>query len=125
MSITSLYDKCFLNEQMLKTYNYHVVFSLAFYLYDPNFGAGNRKLDYSIFNDIDILIIEINSLPLDNQASSKRIINYLKDKRVKIIKTFYKERFKMCIEKMCKSNIESDLSTEITDFVENNFNNGF
>lgn len=147
-----LCDKFFLNKQMLKTYNYDVVFSLGFYLYDPNFGA-KRNLDYSIFNDIDILIIEINSLPLDNQASSKRIINYLKDKSVKIIKTFlikfpiypinlsgygdlkknylnwcgldninYKERFKMCIEKMRKSNIESDLSTEITDFVENNFN---
>lgn len=146
-----LCDKFFLTEKMLKTHNYIVVFSLGFYLYDPNFGS-KRKLDYSIFNNIDILIIEINSLPLDNQASSDRIINYLKDTNVKIIKTFlikfpiypinwsgygenkkdylnwdgldnidYKEKFKNCIKSMYKDNLKSDLSTKITDFVENNF----
>jgi len=34
----------------------------------------------------------------------------------------YKTRFKECIESMRKDNMKSNLSTKITDFVENNFN---
>ncbi len=143
----------FLNDQIKKKYNINVVFSLAFYMYDYNYSEYKGKLDYSIFNNIDILIIEINSLSLDNQASSEKIIDYCINKNIKIIKTFlikfpiyplnwsgfgenkkdylnwdgldnidYKEKFKNCIESMRKSNIKSDLSIELTDFVEKNFN---
>jgi len=143
----------FLNEQIKCKYNITVIFSLPSYEYDYNYPNYRGKLDYSIFDNLDILIIEINLLPLDNQASSERIINYLKTKNVKIVKTFlikfpiyplnwsgygenktdylnwlgldninYKENFKKCIESMRESNIKSDLSHEITDFVEKNFN---
>ena len=146
-------DKFFLNDQMQKKYNINVVFALAFYEYDCNYPGYIGELDYSIFNNIDILIIEINSLSLDNPASSEKIIDYCINKNIKIIKTFlikfpiyplnfsgygenkndylnwvgldnidYKEKFKNCIESMHKSNIESDLSIELTDFVEKNFN---
>lgn len=150
----NLCQEFFLNKSILKKYNIDVVFSLPFYEYDYNYKFKNKKkLNYSIFNNIDILIIEINWLPIDNQASSEKIINYLKNKNVKIIKTFlikfpiyplnwsgygenkkdylnwkgldninYKEKFKKCIESMRKSNIKSDLSLEITNFVEKNFN---
>lgn len=57
-------------------------------MYDHNFPSPKKKLNYSIFNNIDILIIENNSLPLDNQASSSGIINYCTKKNIKIIKTF-------------------------------------
>ena len=143
----------FLNDQIKKKYNINVVFSLNFYMYDYKYLYYKGKLDYSIFNNIDILIIEINSLSLDNEASSEKIIDYCINKNIKIIKTFlikfpiyplnwsgfgenkkdylnwdgldnidYKEKFKNCIESMRKSNIKSDLSIELTDFVEKNFN---
>ena len=146
-------NKFFCNDQIKKKYDIDIVFSLAFYQYDNNFPGHIGKLDYSIFDNIDILIIEINSLKYDNQASSERIIDYCTNKNIKIIKTFlikfpiyplnwsgygenkkdyiewagldnidYKEKFKNCVDSMRKSNIESDLSTELTDYVEKNFN---
>ena len=144
-------DTFFFNEEVKQKYNINIKFSLPFYEYDPSYPHYIGKLDYSILNDIDILIIEINSL--DNEASSEKIINYLQHKNVKIIKTFlikfpiypinwsgygenisdylnwcgldkidYKEKFKKCIENMRKNNIKSDLSCKITNFVETNFN---
>lgn len=141
----------FLNEKIKDNNNINVKFSLPFYEYDPSYCRYRGELDYSIFNDLDILVIEINSL--NNKASSTKIIDYLKEKNVKIIKTFlikfpiyplnwsgfgenkkdylkweglenidYKKKFKKCIESMYKSNSESDLSTNITTFVEKNFN---
>ena len=129
-----------------------MIFSLPFYEYAPNFRGFRGELDYSIFDNLDILILEINSL--NNTASSEKIINYLNTKNVKIIKTFliklpiyplnwsgfgenktdylnwegldninYKEKFKKCIESIRKSNIKSDLSMELTEFILNNFNN--
>ena len=84
-----LANNFFLNGQIKQKYNINVVFSLPFYEYDPNFPGGYKgKLDYSIFDNIDILIIEINSLSLDNQASSEKIIDYCINKNIKIIKTF-------------------------------------
>ena len=141
----------FFNEEVQQKYNINIKFSLPFYEYDTSYSIYRGKLDYSILNDLDVLIIEINSL--DNEASSEKIINYLQYKNIKIIKTFlikfpiyplnwsgfgentkdylnwngldkidYKEKFKQCIENMRENNIESDLSTKITDFVKNNFN---
>jgi len=127
------------------------MFSLPFYEYDTAYPGYRGTLDYSIFDNLDILIIELNTL--NNQASSQKIINYAKDKNIKIYKTFlikfpiyplnwsgygeskqdylnwngldnidYKEKFKKCLESVRKSNMESDLSIEITNFIANNFN---
>ena len=147
----------FLNPQVKFINDIKVSFSYPFYEYCDFVGKKGARyrgiLDYSIFDDLDILVLENNSVPSHNQASSERIINYLKNKNVKIIKTFllkfpifplnwngigdnirdfdnwtglknidYKERFKRCIESMRKSNIESDISIELTNFVEENFN---
>lgn len=141
----------FLNNEVKNKNNINVKFSLPFYEYDPNYKHYRGILCYSIFDDLDILVIEKNVLT--NEASSEKIINYLQGKNIKIIKTFlikfpifplnwsgygenkkdyliwdgldninYKQKFKKCIENMYKENNESDLSTNLTDFVKNNFN---
>jgi hypothetical protein len=142
----------FLNEDINNIYNFKILFSLAFFEYDPNYvGYQGVILDYSIFDELDCLIIEINNL--QTQASSTKIIEYCLNKNIKIVKTFlikfpiypinwsgyseykkdylnwngldsinYKERFKSCIISLRKSNAESDLDTKITDFIEDNFN---
>lgn len=76
----------FLNDKVKKKYNINIVFCLLFFEYDPDYIVYRGKLDYSIFDNLDILILEKNSL--NNQASSEKIINYLNNKNVKIIKTF-------------------------------------
>jgi len=146
-----LCDNFFLNEKIKQKYNIEVMFSLPFYEYDTAYVGYKGKLDYSIFDNIDILIIEINTL--NNDASSQKIIDYVQDKNIKIYKTFlikfpiyplnwsgfgenkegylnwngldninYKEKFNHCLESVYKSNIKSDLSTNITEFIKNNFN---
>jgi len=142
----------FFNDIVMQKYDINVKFKLPFFIYDTSYpDYRGQKLDYSIFDDLDFLVIEINKL--DNDASSEKIINYLKNKNVKIIRTFlikfpiypinwsgygenkidyinwkgldnidYNEKFENCIESMRKNNIECDLSQEITDFVEQNFN---
>ena len=141
----------FLNEEIQKQFNLNVIFSLPFYDYDPTYQYYKGILDYIIFDNLDFLIIEINNL--DNQASSQKIINYCKNKDIKIIKTFlikfpiypinwsgfgenkkdylnwcgldninYQDRFNKCIESVRQSNIESDLSIDLTEFICNNFN---
>jgi hypothetical protein len=146
-----LCDSFFLNEEIQKQFNLKVIFSLPFYEYDPTYQYYKGILDYTIFDNLDFLIIEINNL--DNQASSQKIINYCKNKDIKIIKTFlikfpiypinwsgfgennkdylnwcgldninYQEKFNKCIESVRQSNIESDLSTDLTDFICINFN---
>ena len=64
-----------------------IIFSKVFYDYDMKYNKKNLILDYNIFNNIDILIIELNNL--DCQASSLKIIEYTlnNNKNVKIIKT--------------------------------------
>jgi hypothetical protein len=141
----------FLNSSIQEQYNLKVNFSLPFYEYDNNYLFGYKGiLDYSIFDNLDFLVIEINEF--DGQASSKKIINYCESKDIKIIKTFlikfpiypinwsgygenkkdysswngldninYKEKFNKCIESVRKCNIESDLSINLTDFILNNF----
>ena len=143
----------FLNDEVKEKNNLEVVFSLPFYVYDPNYIIYRGILDYEIFDDLDCLIIEINNLDIDNEASHKKIIDYCLNKNIKIIKTFlikfpifpinwngmgenkndylnwvglenidYKEKFNKCILSCRKSNLESDLSVDISDFIENNFN---
>ena len=76
----------FLNNDIQKKHNIEVVFSLPFYEYDEKYKMKNKPtLDYSIFDNLDILVIEINSLT--NNASSCKIINYCKIKNIQIIRT--------------------------------------
>jgi hypothetical protein len=141
----------FINDEVKKKNNIHVKFSIPFYEYDNKYPGYKNNLKYDIFDDLDILIIENNNL--DNIASSGKIIEYCRDKKIKIIKTFlikfpiypinwsgygenisdyknwggldnidYKKKFKECIESCRESNILSDLSTDITDFIEKNYN---
>ena len=140
----------FFNKEVLEKNNIEILFSLPFYEYDEKYIKYIGILNYNIFDNLDYLIIEINNL--DNQASSKKIIEYCSSKNTKIIKTFlikfpiypinwsgfgenkddyinfidldnidYKEKFKKCILSCEKSNAESDLSMEITQFINNNF----
>jgi hypothetical protein len=61
------------------------MFSLASYKYDNNYWEYTHELDYKIFDNIDILIIELNKY--ENNASSDKIIKYCQEKNIKIIKT--------------------------------------
>lgn len=142
--------KFFLNKQV--THNkFTIMFSLPFYKYNPAFIGYKKKLNYAVFDKIDILIIENNEL--DNQASSKKIIEYCKNKNIQIIKTFlikfpifpinwsglgenktdylnwtaldainYKRKFEACILSCIKHNNESDLSPTISTFIKERFN---
>ncbi len=140
----------FFNKKVLKKNDIQIVFSLAFFDYDSDYIGYKGILDYNIFNKLDCLIIEINNL--ENQASSKKIIEYCSNKNIKIIKTFllkfpiypinwsgkgdnkvdylnwkglhkinYVKRFEECIESLKKSNEESDLSLNLSEFIEKNF----
>ena len=82
-----LCNNFFLNAEIQKRFNIEVIVSLPFYIYDQNCAmhSGNI-LNYSIFDNLDVLVIEINNL--DNEASSQKIINYCKNKNIKTIKTF-------------------------------------
>ena len=149
LHMTSSY---FFNEEMLKKEQYEILFSLPFYNYDPQYiYSNNNHLNYKIFDDLDILIIENNNL--NNQASSEKIINYCLNKNIQIIKTFlikfpiypinwsgygekksdyinwigldkidYKKKFQENILSCRNENKKSDLTLEISDFIENNFN---
>jgi hypothetical protein len=149
LHMTSSY---FFSEEVLTKESYKIIFSLPFYYYDPKSPEfKNNYLNYQIFNDLDILIIENNNL--DNEASSEKIIDYCRNKNIQIIKTFlikfpiypinwsgygekisdytnwvdldkidYKKKFQENIISLRIENEKSDLSLEISDFIENNFN---
>lgn len=79
----------FFNESLRIKNNFDIMFSLPFYEYDNNYpGFQGGVIDYTIFDELDCLIIEINNL--ENQASSTKIIEYclIKNENMKIIKTF-------------------------------------
>jgi hypothetical protein len=145
-----LCDTFFLNEEIKREFNIEVIFSLPFYEYDENYSNYRGVLDYTIFDNLDLLVIEINTLK--NNASSKNILDYCEKKNIKTIKTFlikfpiypinwsgmgqnrndylnwvgldninYKEKFNKCIDSCKKSNLESDLSIDITNFIHENF----
>jgi hypothetical protein len=78
--------KFFLTDEYLKTHNIFVKFALGFYNYDFNYNCRAPILNYDIFDDLDLLIIEINNC--NNQASSEKIISYCANKSIKIFKTF-------------------------------------
>lgn len=84
--LVTCYD-FFLNDDVKQQNNINIEFALPFYIYDINYIYYKCKLDYKIFNEIDILIIENNKL--NCEASSQKIIQYCikNHKNIKIIKT--------------------------------------
>lgn len=143
----------FFNEIVKTDNNIIILFNLLFYEYDKKYCGPNlqKTLDYKIFDEIDILIIENNNLT--NIASSKKIIEYCLNKNIKIIKTClikfpifpinwpgygenqsdynnwkglnnidYKQKFNILINKLHKSFAKTDLNITIVEFIEHNFN---
>jgi len=143
----------FLSEAVKSKNNYEIIFSLPFYEHDEKYGEFKGDVDYNLFNELDILIIENNNL--QNSASSDKIIKYCLEinPNIKIIKTFlvkfpiyplnwsgygekksdylewmdlekidFKKKFNKCILSLIEENKKSDLSLDITKFIENNFN---
>jgi hypothetical protein len=142
----------FLNEHVKNTNNFKIIFSLPFYEYDSMSPYYREEVNYAIFDELDILIIENNKL--NNSASSKKIIDYCEKKlNIKIIKTFlvkfpiypinwsgygenkqdyidwvdidkidFKSKFEKCMLSLIENNKHSDLSLEISNFIKDNFN---
>jgi hypothetical protein len=127
------------------------MFSLPFFLYDKKYKSNAQCLDYSIFDNLSVLVIEINSL--DNNASSDKIIAYAQSKNIQIIRTFlvkfpifpinwsgygeraidyiewrgldtidYKQKFDDCMKSVETHNASSDMSMDISSFIKDNFN---
>lgn len=149
LNIASSY---FFNEEVLNNNNLKILVNLPFYEYDENYPYfKNDQLNYEIFDELDILIIEINNL--NNNASSEKIITYCHNKNIKIIRTFlikfpiypinwsgygektsdylnwidldkidYKTKIQEILINCRIDNKNSDLTLEISDFIENNFN---
>jgi hypothetical protein len=141
----------FFNKEVLNKNNFKILLNLPFYEYDEKYIYYKGILDYKIFDELDILVIENNNL--NNNASSKKIINYCKFKNTKIIKTFllkfpiypinwsgygenkndylnwknldeidYKKKFEKTLSSFKDDNLKSDISLELTNFVKNNYN---
>jgi len=141
----------FFREEILKGNNLEIIFNIPFYKYDINDPGYLGLLDYSIFDNIDMLIIENNKLKC--QASSEKIINYCENKKIKIIKTCllkfpiyplnwsgrgenindyknfssldeidYKSKFEKCINSLEKEINKTDLSGGIVSFITENYN---
>lgn len=146
----------FFNTDVVTTNDIEIMFILPFYIYDEKFSeyhniTNHPILDYSLFENIDVLIIENNNLT--NQASSTKIIEYCLNLNVKIIKTCllkfpiyplnwsgYGEnkkdyerwdelnnidfitRFDECIDSMLTDINKTDLSIDIINFIKSNFN---
>jgi hypothetical protein len=141
----------FLNDEVTNINKLNILFSLPFYEYDPNYSGYKGILDYKIFDKLDILIIEKNNLD-NQASSCKIIdyclnknIKIIKTFLIKfpiypinwsgygennadylnwtgLDNVDYKEKFNKCILSCRKSNEESDLSINLTNFIENNFN---
>ena len=80
----------FFNDDVLTNNDIKIMFNLPFYIYDEKYSKYNNIinhpiLDYSLFQNIDVLVIENNNLT--NQASSNKIIEYCLKLNIKIIKT--------------------------------------
>ena len=86
--LTYTYD-FFLNKEVCERNKFNIKFALSWFEYDIDYWEYKGILDYSIFDDFDILIISNNPLGIDNQASYKKIINYVKEtnKNTTIIRT--------------------------------------
>ena len=137
----------FFNETVLQDNDIEIAFALGYYNYDKNYPYYKKELDYSIFNNIDILIIE------NNNIDSDKIIEYCTDKHIKIIKLCmlqfpifpinwsgygenkydydnwsrlegidYNIRFNNCINILEKNIKQTDLDINIINFIKDNFN---
>ena len=79
----------FLNQEVCSKNDINIKFALSWFEYDKDYWEYKGVLDYSIFDNLDILIISNNFLSIENQASHEKIINYVKEtnKNTTIIRT--------------------------------------
>lgn len=152
----SLASKYFFTDEILTNNNLKIEFAVSFFDFDKKYNGYNGykgiELDYHIFNNIDILIIENNNF--DNEISSEKIINYCLYSDIKIIKTCllkmpifplnwsgygdnyndyenwvgldnidYVSKFNNCINSLENSIQNSDLSIDIVNYIKENFSN--
>lgn len=141
----------FINDIIKNENNIELIFNKPFYEYDDKFPEFKEELNYNIFDELDVLIIENNNL--NNSASLYKIITYCLDKKIKIIKTClikfpiypinwsgygenikdyinykdlneinYKEKFNNIISNLKKDFLNTNLDTGIITFIEENFN---
>jgi hypothetical protein len=152
----NLCSNFFFNDDVLSNNDIKIMFNLPFYIYDEQYSEYNNIinhpiLDYSLFENIDVLVIENNNLT--NQASSKKIIEYCLKLNIKIIKTCllkfpiyplnwsgygenkkdyeiwdglnninYITKFDKCIDSLLTDINKTDLDIYIINFIKNNFN---
>ena len=137
----------FFNETVLQDNDIEIAFALGYYNYDKNYPYYKKELDYSIFDNINILIIE------NNKIYSDKIIEYCTAKHIKIIKLCmlqfpifpinwsgygenkadyinwsrledidYNIRFNNCINILEKNIKQTNLDINIINFIKDNFN---
>lgn len=141
----------FFNEEVRKDNNIIETCTIPLYLYSKRIGNMYRgDLNYNIFDDYDIIIIENNNY--EGTASSERIIRYCIKKKKKIIRTCmlkfpifpinwsgfgenkkdyiqwkepnkidYKVKFNECINSLKKNIEKTDLDMDIVHFIQDNF----
>lgn len=141
----------FLNDEIRKKNNVDIIFIIPFYIYDIKYPSYKKELKYDIFDSIDCLIIENNELENSASSEKiikyceKKNIKIIKTFLIKfpiypinwsgygenkndyidwidLDKIDYKCKFQKCIDSCKKANLSSDLSIDITTFIENNFN---
>jgi hypothetical protein len=144
--------KIFLTSEVLQLYNMEVIFVLRLYEFDKKYTLYNgSEFDYIVFDNIDTLIIENNNYE-GNISSEQiisycisRNIKIIKTCMLKfpifpinwsgygykktdfenynsIDHTDYKIKFKECLTSVQKSLLSTDLSLNIVDFIQSNFN---
>jgi len=142
----------FFNNEIKKKYDLEIMFSLPYYLYDKKYIEYNGQiLNYAIFDNLDCLIIENNNLDCEASSKKiidyclNKNIKIIKTFLIKfpifpinwsgygenkndylnwldLNNVDYKSKFRICIESCNKNNKDSDLSMDLTNFIENNFN---
>jgi hypothetical protein len=140
----------FLNDEIKKKNNIVISFNIPFYIYDNKYHSFKKELIYNIFDDIDCLIIENNKLNNSASSEKiinycqKKNIKIIKTFLIKfpiypinwsgygentndyinwidLDKINYKDKFEKCINSCKQENLLSDLSIDISTFIENNF----
>lgn len=140
----------FFNEKVLSDNNLEIIVNLPFYEYDKKYFLYKGELDYNIFDKLDILIIENNNLD-NSASSEKIInycllknikiiktfllkfpiypINwsgYGENKNdylnwIDLDQIDYKKKFENLLSRFKEDNFKSDISLELTNFVEINY----
>ena len=94
MEVVNYIYVVFLNEEVKLKNNYEIIFSLPFYEHDEMYCVFKGEVDYNIFNELEWCDLE------------KMIL----------------KKIDKCILSLINENKKSDLSLDISKFIENNFN---